>query len=230
MEKWNGFKIGQWEIVDPDEEKDEDYEYADLSIDELFTEAGFSDEDKSHFLKKYSAVNIHMLTAEETFDDCLELLDDYKTDSRLSKLNAIVFLILKPKGKRNTFHRMSDEKFVEMIHKAQEMKVPIGFDSCSAYRFLSCITDEKKREWFELFAESCESSLFSVYINVEGKMFPCSFVEGEDEWKEGIDVVYCEDFLKDVWYNEKTVAFRNTLIATSKKNDLNCRICPKFVV
>ncbi len=37
-------------------------------------------------------VNIHMLVSEQTFKGCLEVLDEIKTDPRLSKLNAVVFL------------------------------------------------------------------------------------------------------------------------------------------
>lgn len=37
-------------------------------------------------------VNIHCLTSLETFDRCMRVLKDSKTDDRLKKLNAIVFL------------------------------------------------------------------------------------------------------------------------------------------
>lgn len=174
--------------------------------------------------------NIHMLVAEETYEDCIEVLNDFHTDPRLSSLNAIVFLILKPKGKRNAFHRMSDEKFNNLVKTALELKVPMGFDSCSAYRFLNGVRGHKEFERFKMFAEPCESGIFSSYINVDGIFFPCSFVEGEKEWKEGIDVVRCENFLKDIWCHKKTKQFRDGLIDSALKNDLGCRMCPQFLI
>jgi len=39
-----------------------------------------------------SQVNIHMMLSTETYDECLTLLREAKTDPRLEKLNAVVFL------------------------------------------------------------------------------------------------------------------------------------------
>jgi hypothetical protein len=54
-----------------------------------------------------------------------------------------------------------------------------------------------------MIAEGCESfGRFSVYINVEGGCFPCSFCEGEPGWEEGIDVL-SSDFMRDIWNGTK---------------------------
>ena len=71
-------------------------------------------------------------------------------------------------------------------------------------------------------SEPCESTLFSYYVNVDGRGFGCSFSEGIPEYK-GIDVVNCNDFIEDVWMHPETVAFRNKCIANKDKN--NCRMC-----
>ena len=175
-------------------------------------------------------VNIHMLVSEETFDSCIEVMKDSKDDERLKNLNAIVFLSLKPKGNRNQYHKLVKDKYKTLIDFAFYNDVKIGFDSCSAPMFLNAVKDHKNYKNFEQLSEPCESYLFSFYINVEGKTVPCSFLEGIEGYKE-IDVSNCEDFIKDVWYNEDVKKFRKTLLATSSKNIINCkgcRSCPEF--
>jgi len=174
--------------------------------------------------------NVHIMVSTETYDDVMETLRDRLTDSRLSKLNVIVLLSLKKKGRGIGYTKLSDEKFKSIVDFALENKIGIGFDSCSAPKFLNAVKDSKDFEHFKTLADACESQLTSCYINVEGKYFPCSFTEGTDDWTEGIDVVNCKDFLTDVWYNERVVEFRNKLLETSKHNCMNCRSCPKFEV
>jgi hypothetical protein len=45
--------------------------------------------------------NIHFMISEETYDTCLEVLSDMKTDPRLSKMRALVMLSLKEKGSQS---------------------------------------------------------------------------------------------------------------------------------
>ena len=60
--------------------------------------------------------------------------------------------------------------------------------------------------------------LFSTYIDVEGKFFPCSFTPKHDLWGDGgIDVINCNNFLTDVWFNEKVDKFREILINNERK-------------
>lgn len=161
-------------------------------------------------------VNIHQLLSENTYQQCLKLIDDVKNDKRLKKLNAVVFLMLKPKGDRNDFKQISAEHYKEVVNKALQCGISFGFDSCSANSF-NKVTDNK----FKTFSEPCESTLFSAYFNVDGKFFPCSFCEGEKGWEQGLELK--EDFLKDIWYNEKTIEFRKNLLK-------GCRNCPMFKI
>ncbi|MCK9597194.1 radical SAM protein [Candidatus Pacearchaeota archaeon] len=179
----------------------------------------------NHGMKK---VNIHMLLSEETYDKCFELIDDIKTDERLKNLNAVVFLSLKPKGKRNKFTVIKNiEKLKKLIDYAFEKHIKFGFDSCFVPNFLKCIEEHENFKMYDSLSEACESSCFSSYINADGRYFHCSFTEGEKGW-EGIDVVNCKDFLKDVWYHPETIKFRNLLI--NQKHDISktCRACPIF--
>lgn len=164
-------------------------------------------------------INIHQLVSKETMAACMETLCDMKNDPRLAKLNAIVFLTLKPKGKRNTYNIVSDVEYKTLIDKCLAEHINFGFDSCSANRFLRLANNPK----FDDVAEPCESTLFSSYINVDGRFFPCSFAEGEGKWKDGIDVANCKDFTADVWNDPRTIEFRNGLLACNRN-------CPLFKI
>lgn len=205
--------------------------YEKMSINKYMAIKNFSEEEKNVFFKKVSQerlfVNIHQLVAEETFEKCLELMGDYKNDPRLRYLNAIVFLILKPKGKRNHFSKISEEKYNQLVKYAMDNKIPVGFDSCSAPRFLNAIKNDPDFKKYESLSEPCESYLFSMYINVEGKTVPCSFLEDIPGYTS-LDVLSCNDFIKDIWFHDSVKEFRKKLIATSKNNGLNCRQCPEF--
>lgn len=169
-------------------------------------------------------VNIHFMISEETYNKANDVLNDIKNDRRLEKLNAIVFLSLKQKGRaKKTFNPLNQDKFNLLIQKTFEENITCGFDSCSAYKFLKSVEGHENYKSFEMFSEPCESSLFSMYINVEGKYFPCSFMEGEDKWKDGFDVIKCDDFLNDIWNSEKNIEFRKKVIdCRNKKQSCNC--------
>ena len=172
-------------------------------------------------------VNIHMLLSEETLDTCNHVVQDAK-DGKIGGLNAIVFLWLKPKGKRNTYHQVQDFKeYKKLVDKAFKYDVNIGFDSCSAPMFLKAIKERKDYKQMEQLVEPCESTLFSAYINVEGRAFPCSFTEDTDDYT-GIDVVNCGDFINDIWYGKETMKFRARVIGNIDENE--CRNCPAYTL
>ena len=171
-------------------------------------------------------VNIHQLISREHFHSCFTLIKKIKRDSRLKKLNAVVFLLLKPKGKRNKLHQVdSIRMYRQLINFALKSKVSIGFDSCSAPSFLQTIREHKDYEKFKQCADPCESTCFSGYINVEGRFFPCSFTEDQPEYK-GLDLLQVRDFMKEVWNGEETLKFRNRLLTNKDCN--GCRNCPEF--
>jgi len=145
-------------------------------------------------------------------------------------MNAVVFLGVKEKGRAvGHFKPLEQDKFGRMVEFCLEKDIRFGFDSCNAPRFEKFVEkfDEEKKKMFLEMSESCESGLFSVYVNCKGICFPCSFCEGEGEWKEGINILECEDFLKDIWYNKKIMNWRVKLLI--KGCDENgCRSCPIF--
>ena len=170
-------------------------------------------------------VNIHQLLSGETYDQCRRTMIDSRHDKRLQTLNAIVFLMLKPKGVRNTFHPINREAYQDLVDEAIDRNTRIGFDSCSASAFLQAVEHRDRFEEFKMMSEPCESTLFSYYINVDGIGFPCSFSENTPDYR-GVDVVGCEDFVRDVWNAEETEKFRSSVIANKDGN--GCRMCPIY--
>lgn len=158
-------------------------------------------------------VNMHFCVYKECLDDIHETLNDIKMDPRLSKLNAIVFLSLKKKGRgEKGFSTLNNEEFKGIVNRAMELGISWGSDSCGANKVLYAIKDRDNAKELESFIEPCESACFSFYIDVEGNGYPCSFAEGTDDWKEGLSVLNCNDFVKDIWNNERVVKFRNDII------------------
>ena len=166
-------------------------------------------------------VNLHLCYHSGNYTRIPEIIEDIKNDPRLSKLNAIVFLALKQKGRGIGFTPLPFHKFKEMIEIVMESGISYGFDSCSCINFLKAVQDHPKYEQFKTMSEPCESVCFSSYIDVHGKFAPCSFCEGIVGWEEGLDVVNCKDFLQDIWNHSKTVDFRESLLA-------NRRSCPVY--
>lgn len=165
-------------------------------------------------------VNIHHLVAEEVMGNVWETIEDIKTDKRLEKLNAIVFLSLKRKGRGESFHSVTYEKFAEIVQKCMSLGVNFGFDSCSAHKFLAAIKGTE-HEKLSIYCEPCESSLLSFYINAKGEGFPCSFTEGTKGWETGIQIKGCKNFVEEVWNNSRIHVFRELLLS-------NKRHCPIY--
>ena len=180
-------------------------------------------------------VNIHFMLCEETYDRAFEIAEDIATDPRLNGFNALVFLAYKPKGRNaGAFHTIKDvERYKKLIDFCESKKVNYGFDSCSAPVFFKTFEPTDRYKEMAILGEACESTLFSSYINADGKFFPCSFNEGEPGWEEGLDVLSCSDFRNDIWFHKKTTEFRNKLIGTTNgcsgcPSKSFCRTCPTF--
>lgn len=164
-------------------------------------------------------VNIHFMISQETYERAFEIMDDIKSDPRLVKLNAIVFLSLKTKGRsKGRYHQLGQEKFNKLVSYALENNIPMGFDSCSSFKFTKSVKGHSNEKEFSQLAEPCESTLYSLYIDVKGDFYPCSFSTEVENWKDnGLSVLKCDDFIKDIWFHEKTRKFSEGVI--------KCRNC-----
>ena len=164
--------------------------------------------------------NIHVLLCQENYDKCIDIMKAQEHDPRLSKMGAIVFLMLKQKGRGINSIPIGDWNYQQIINYAMDNNIRVGFDSCGANKFLEAIKDRHDYEQMKILVEPCESGLFSAYIDVNAKFYSCSFCEGQQEWKEGIDVLKINDFIKDIWYNDRVVEWRKKLL----DNKRNCPV------
>jgi MoaA/NifB/PqqE/SkfB family radical SAM enzyme len=174
-------------------------------------------------------VNIHKVIAEETLDECMQLIDDAKNDPRLANLKAIVFLTLKPKGKRNKLNTCkSVDKYKALIQHAFKSGITIGFDSCSAPTFLMALKDDPNFEQYAQMVDSCESDRMSGYANVQGEWWHCSFTEDHPKWK-GINLLEVKDFLSEVWNSPEVLRFRDRLLKQDNSHICgDCVLCPVY--
>jgi hypothetical protein len=173
--------------------------------------------------------NMHFMISEETYDKCIETLNDILQDKRLEKMNAIVLLSLKKKGRGEGFTNLSQDKYNHIVQYCIDNQISFGMDSCGAKKFLDAVKEHPKYEDFKVVTEPCESTNFSQYIDVEGDFYPCSFCEKIEGWDNGINVTKCSDFINDIWYNGRVKSFRDTL----NDNCDNChkaRECPIYTI
>ena len=176
-------------------------------------------------------VTVHQLISEETFEKCKEVINDAANDPRLAGLKAVLFLTLKPKGKRNKLNILKDvSKYRELINLAMDKGVNIGFDSCTAPIFLAAMKGHEDFDRLSMMSESCESNRFSGYANVEGMYWHCSFTEDHPDWK-GIDLKEAKDFQKDVWTHPEVERFREKLVNQDNSHIAkDCYLCPVYAL
>jgi MoaA/NifB/PqqE/SkfB family radical SAM enzyme len=174
-------------------------------------------------------VTIHLLIAEETLDFCREVIEDVTTDPRLANLKALMFLTLKPKGKRNYYHTVKSlDAYREMINFAFAKGLNIGFDSCAAPTFLAATKEHPAFAMFSQMSESCESNRFSGYANVKGEYWHCSFTEGMPGWSP-INLLEIDDFGREVWSSAEVNKFRAKLLGSENTAIApECYLCPIF--
>jgi MoaA/NifB/PqqE/SkfB family radical SAM enzyme len=175
---------------------------------------------------KYSSlglkqVNIHILTSFETLDFIYEVLEDIKNDKRLSGLNAIVLLGVKPKGRaKGQFTPLHQHDMNDLINYCFEHEISFGCDSCSAPKCSSAVDansnlSKEQKVKLQTSIEPCESDLFSCYVNVKGEFWHCSFAENEPNVKT-ISLLDVKDFVAEVWYSAPVEAFRKKLLANNR--------------
>lgn len=183
-------------------------------------------------------VNMHLLVSHETEKFVFEVLNDRLNDERLKDMGAIVLLSLKQKGRGKAFRKMDDEVYKKAIFFLQDNHISYGSDSCGANRLMASLKEyykdkENGEEQYKRVlgcVEPCESLMESIYINVNGEVFPCSFMEGEDNWKEGIDLKNdkCRNFTAQVWNHPRVLEWRQNALRCINCN--GCNQCPHYEI
>ena len=183
-------------------------------------------------------VNMHLLVSHETEKFVFEVLNDRLNDERLKDMGAIVLLSLKQKGRGKAFRKMDDEVYRKVIFFLQDNHISYGSDSCGANRLMASLKEyykdkENGEEQYKRVLgciSPCESLMESIYINVNGEVFPCSFMEGEDNWKEGIDLKNdkCRNFTAQVWNHPRVLEWRQNALRCINCN--GCNQCPHYEI
>lgn len=168
--------------------------------------------------------NVHFLLSNETYDDAFDIINDLTTLD--GGINAIVFLQYKNKINNNNFTPViSPAKYLRLVEHCEKNGVAYGFDSCSAFTFLKaiklCDIDNENRQRLEQMVESCESTLFSLYINCFDEVFPCSFLEGEKDWQTGIRLLDYKNF-SEIWNHPRLTEFRRHNLACKANEKCPC--------
>lgn len=229
--------IAGYEIVDSIKDIDDNkYDYEEMTLGEFLNFAKISQIEQNDVVRKIFAVNIHHIACQESFNNILETLEDIQTDPRLSKLNAIVLLSLKQKGRGINHTPLSVEQFKKIIDICFAKNIRFGCDSCTAHKLLRCVEHQPNYEQILQCIMPCESTLESLFVDVNGMAFPCSFTPDYGCSNnllgdiKGINLKYCNNFLEDVWYHPIINNFRNVLLNTERSNELGCRTCPLYKI
>lgn len=161
--------------------------------------------------------NIHFVLDNESISDAIDILSG-KYDYLLEKVNGVIFLTYKPKGRANLEKCLRvDEnfnKFIDLIDN-NISKVRIGFDACFVPMLM------KNTEVEVDYIDSCECGFFSVYIDENLNVQPCSFAN-DNRFSYNLK----EYNFKDIWMN-KYDTYRKEIMKNNCKNDCknkdNCR-------
>jgi hypothetical protein len=173
-------------------------------------------------------INIHFMISKQTIERAYEVCNAMQNDPRLAKMNAIVFLGLKPKARGQAFDVLPVSETIRLVNHCLENNIRFGFDSCTAPRFdravneSTTLTEEVKKSLNQC-SERCESGLFSSYIDCSGKYWHCSFGEGRED-AYGIDCTTITDFTKEVWLSKPMQEWRQKLFTMERE----CPLYPEI--
>ena len=167
---------------------------------------------------------MHVLVAEETYDDIQRTFVDMKNDRRLAFVDSVILLFLKQRGRGEGFHTISEEKADLMFKTALDNDIKFGFDICCSHRFRSFV-DKYPNQDLNIpdVYDFCDSARFSGYTNTLGEYCPCSFIEDNGIWLNGPNVLKCRNFIDDIWNGARQQLYRSVLLG-------NCNHCIYYEV
>jgi len=165
--------------------------------------------------------NIHYVIDRNNIKQAIQILEG-EFNKKIKKVNAIIFLTFKPSGRGDSNHILRNDsclhKFLGLIDN-NKASCNIGFDAC----FVPLLMRYTKTNID--FIDSCEVGYFSVYIDENLRVAPCSFSNGKDSYS-------LKEFdFYDIWLN-KFNNFRAKVTNNCKQEcnaKVNCKgSCPYF--
>lgn len=203
----------------------------EIEISKLVGAVAVSDYSEPHTydaVRRFAAAgiktNIHFVVHKESFIKALKIMtSDDAWDGKINPkdINAVVFLLFKPRGKganhRDLILSSREEeifaltlKDIELRHADGDKHIPygIGMDSCMVnrrYNFKETVPLSKMEL---LVMDTCEGARMSCYITPDAKLVPCSYGNHNEE---GIPITGTNG-IKSAW-NESIsfLRFRNIL-------------------
>jgi len=143
--------------------------YRDLSTEEL-SEIG------SRLKDKNILANIHYVISEETINDAVDLLNG-KYDEYIKDFNSVIFLTYKPTGRAENEGSIKSagalKAFLNLVDNPVTA-IKIGFDACFVPVLMKATSVDVDM------IDSCECGFFSVYIDENLDVTPCSFCNNSD--------------------------------------------------
>jgi|Deesub1362A_J573_1020465.scaffolds.fasta_scaffold01018_8 radical SAM protein with 4Fe4S-binding SPASM domain len=166
--------------------------------------------------------NIHYLLKNDNIGQAIEILNG-AFNHCLSGINSIIFLTYKPLGRASNSNCLvlndALKTFVKLIDK-QNVATRIGFDACFVPLLLHFTNTNVD------FIDSCECGFFSIYIDENLNVKPCSFAT-DDKYTFNLRTIS----FKDIW-EIKYSGYRNSIINQCRrrcKNKDHCRgRCPYY--
>ena len=171
--------------------------------------------------------NIHFLLTKNTFFDAIKILHNYNPWASivpriipfdLNKINAIVFLLFKQKGRGSQLDWLPNSDQLRVFSKAladidnKGLKTKIGMDSCLINHVIKYVTLPPS---IAMAIDTCEGARMSMYITPSMEATPCSFSDKAQR------ISLKNKTIKEIWENgESFKQFRKVLMKT--KN--NCPV------
>lgn len=148
--------------------------------------------------------NIHYILNKANIHEAIRILKgDY--NHKISGINSIIFLTHKPSGRASSENNLifdcHFQEFITLIDK-KKTSTRIGFDACLVPVLLH-LTNTRAE-----FIDSCECAFFSVYIDENLNVKPCSFAS-DDEYTFNL-----RDISFGIIWQEKYQEYRNGTINT----------------
>ncbi len=160
--------------------------------------------------------NLHFILDKESIDEAIKILHG-KYNKLLENINGVVFLTYKPRGRATPDRCLAvDETFREFTALINENQCTarIGFDAC----FVPVLMKDTGVNVD--YIDSCECGFFSVYIDENLNVKPCSFADNDD-----YSYNLREYAMQDIWekkYAEYRKRISNQKCLNECKNKENC--------
>lgn len=156
--------------------------------------------------------NIHFVVSNSTIETAIQILKgDFK--EYLENFNSVIFLTYKPTGRASNSDIIQQgpelREFLELVDKSPT-DLKIGFDACfvpALIKYTAIDTD---------FVDSCECGFFSLYIDENLNVSPCSFCN-DDSYSYNLN----ESNIEDIWHL-KLSDYRKFVAENTKNSCIDC--------